>query len=80
MTPATYTYRAVWPIIDPDQSLRTLKDQALEDLIRLIDDENLQPAGPPVWHVQHGEKPTLTVTINVTDKERTQSAGDGRRS
>lgn len=54
-----------WPIQNPHQSLRTMKNEALADLRRTLAMHGLLATSNPTVAVTHGAEPTITITVPV---------------
>lgn len=46
------TFRALWPVVDPDMTLQALKTEALADLPDMLFEQHLQQAGEITWTVE----------------------------
>ncbi|MEN3308988.1 MAG: hypothetical protein V7603_5190 [Micromonosporaceae bacterium] len=55
--PVVWTFRAVWPVPDPNLSSRTALGQAAEDLPNVAEQSNARLIAAPTWTVEEVEYP-----------------------
>lgn len=61
------TFRALWPVEDPDMTLQALQAEALGDLPDMLFEQRLQQSGEITWSVEELPGLYLQALVPVTN-------------